>query len=132
VLLSAFKTAYSRFDNFPPFVKAIITVAGIFLFCIAVGVASVIYDSVSNSYANYRANHLSPGEHLQIAHDLCHEMSGVFTCKDSDAEQAIAHVKKIPVNTPEYNDVLKLLSQIQSNQADWRQFANSKSKNELL
>lgn len=112
--LSTLKRLSFAFGKLPPSVKAIITTIGIILFFIMWGVAATIYDSVSDSYANYRANHLSPGEHLRTAHDLCHDIAGVFTCIDPHAVQAISHLNKIPPSAPEYAEGAKLLSSIQS------------------
>lgn len=116
-LFGAFKKAYSRFDNFPPLIQAIITTVGIVLFFIAIGFASDAYDSVANSYTNYRENHFSPSEHLQFAHDLCHEISDAVACIGPNAERAITHLKKVPTNSPEYAEAAQLLSRIQANQA---------------
>jgi len=114
VLLSAFKKAYSTFDNFPPFVQAIITVFGLILFGLALGVAASIYASVSDAYATYRANHLAPAEHLQTAHGLCPEFSGGFTCIPPKIDQAIGHLKQVPPNVSEYTQAAKLLSSLES------------------
>jgi type IV secretory pathway VirB10-like protein len=108
------KKAFSAFDKLPPVVKALITIVAIVAFCILLGIAASFYDSASETYASYRNNHLSPAEHLRFARELCHEVSGVFTCIEPNADQAISHLKKIPQNAPEHAESANLLSSIQS------------------
>ncbi len=112
VLVSAFKRGFSTFNKATTLEGKI--ALALLLVLIAGLLAGVLYESASDAYVNYRVKHLSPGEHLRIAHDLCPDMQRVFICVEPYAEQAIGHLQKIPPSAPEYTDASKLLSSIQS------------------
>jgi hypothetical protein len=110
-LLSMLKKACFAFRDLPPLPRATLTVTGLLLLLLC---SSFIYDSISDASGKYRENHLSPSEHLQRARELCPERSGEYKCTNADANQAMAHLGRIPPNTPEYSEGKDLLSSIQS------------------
>jgi hypothetical protein len=112
VFLKVLKRGFAAFDKgTTPAGKATIIVFLLLLIWVA---AVTIYGLASDAYGNYKAGHLSAAEHLQIARDDCHTVSGVFNCIEPWASQAVSHLEKIPSNAPEYSEAGKLLSSIKA------------------
>ena len=113
MLLSALKRGWSAFarTTTPP--------GRVFLAVILLAVFWVsgagVYSVLSDFYADYRADHASPTEHLQLARAICPLVAnGAVICGESGIETALHHLDKIPASAPEFPDATKLRSLIQT------------------
>lgn len=86
------------------------TILLILLIFIAFGVAGAMWESASAEYSEYKFNHFSPAEHLQLARDACSAKPESAVCMNSAA--ATQHLNKIPHDATEYGEARKLLEVI--------------------
>jgi len=91
-------------------------VAFAFLLAFVLSVAAVIVHAVVFDFdAEYRSNHLSPAEELQLARDLCPSTSnGAVACDESEMEIALHYLDKIAPSASKYYEATKLRSLIQA------------------
>jgi len=90
-------------------------VLGFLLVLILSAAAIVVSSIVSDVDADYRANHPSPAEELQLAREFCPSTSnGAVACDESEMEIVLRHLDKISPSAPEYSDATKLRSLIQA------------------
>ena len=78
---------------------------------------AIIYSNVSDGYSEYRGNHATPTEELQLARSLCPPQfgcRGLSVASESEMDIAVRHLAKIPPRAPEYSEAAKLRSLIQA------------------
>jgi hypothetical protein len=73
--------------------------------CVLIG-GTLIYMDLSESYDEFKFNHLSSAEHLRLAQAACRTGEYGGTC--ADYATATPHLNKIPHDAPEYVDAHKL------------------------
>jgi hypothetical protein len=81
--------------------------------CVLFG-GTLIYIALSEAYDEFKFNHLTPAEHLQLAQDACRTTQYSGICANFPA--ATPHLNKIPHDAPEYGDAHKLVEVIQLQQ----------------
>jgi hypothetical protein len=82
--------------------------------CVLIGGAIIYFDLVE-AYDEFKFNHLSPAEHLRLAHDACRiEQYGGTTC--ADPSTATSNLNKIPRDASGYGEAHKLAEVIRLQQ----------------
>jgi hypothetical protein len=112
--LQRIRRIYVALDSASRAHPALVAFVGLVILpALLIGCAIVVIE-LSEAYAEYKYNHLTPAEHLQLAKDSCRlKQYGGFCVDPTGATQ---HLNKIPPDASEYGEASKLLEVVRLQQ----------------